>query len=321
MNHLTTEVIEVTPAQAKSWLENNLYPRQRPVRKEHVSFLAEQMSKNQFISGTQVYFTKLDSDLYLVDGQHRLNAIARSGITLSMVVTINHVNNKNDTAWLYTAFDRQLTRKISDAIKAVQPAGVDEWKAWEINTFAGALSLACMGFTGHRKVGFPEILFGLDDWAVYARQYFEAIIGADKDVARKLRRRTCVAVGMSTFRFAEDASLPHNFWVQVAEDDGLMADDARKQLHKRLITLDIPSPGSTIRISVNETYIIKLCTIAWNAYVEQRPMGKLPISKGQQYPILHTPFNFSKTTKEYREMYDNGYKDYDPNMPQPVIDV
>ncbi len=321
MNYLKTDAIEVTPELAKEWIENNLYSRQRPLRKDHVRFIAEQMRKGQFAAGTQLYFAGLKNRLHLIDGQHRLNAIVMSEISIPFVVTINHVNTEGEVAWLYTAFDRQLTRSPSAAVWAVQPAGVEGWKKWQIDVFVGALNLVCQGFTGRTKVGIPEILFGLDDWAPYAKEYLNLIEGADKDIGKKLRRKPSLAVGMSTLRFAKGISpnAPDDFWCQVAEDDGLSANDPRKHLHKRLLTLDIPSPGSATIVRVDDTSIIKLCTAAWNSYANNRVMGKLVVSRTRKYPILYTPFDNSKSTKEYQKMYDDGYKDY--NMPPPETDV
>lgn len=315
MNRLTTEVIEVTPEQAKSWLENNLYSNQRPLRRRHVVFLLDQMKKEQFAIGTQIYFAKLEDSLHLIDGQHRLSAIAQSETPLPVIVTTNHVSTIDEIAWLYTAFDRQMTRTAANAVRAVQPTGIEGWTSWQVNTFVGALRLVCPGFmkgTMYNNVGMPEILFGLNDWAPYAKEYFDVISGGDKDISRKLKRKPCLAVGMSTLRFAKNASSnsPYDFWQQVAEDDGLNANDARKQLNKRLITLDVLSPGSATVVRVDDISIIKLCTVAWNSYVNNKPMDRLPISRGRQYPINFTPFDYSKSVKEYRDMYDDGYKDY-----------
>ncbi len=320
MNHLTTEVIKVTPGQAEIWLRNDLYSRQRPLRNSHIAFLVEQMKKEQFAIGTQIYFAKLNDRLHLIDGQHRLSAIAQSKVSLPIIVTTNHVNTEDEVAWLYTAFDRQLTRTAADAVRAVQPAGVEGWRAWQVNAFIGALKIVCRGFmvgSMNRKVGMPEILFGLNNWALYGKEYFDAIEGGDKDISRKLKRAPCVAIGISTFRFAKDVGA-FDFWQQVAEDDGLNADDARKQLNKRLITLDIPTPGSTVMARIDDLSIIKICTVAWNSYANNRSMKSLPISKGKYYPISYTPFDYSKSVKEYRQMYDDGYQ---ANMPQLETDV
>lgn len=73
----------VTPVMAETWLNerNNKNRRISPV---HVNRLANEMVAGRWaMNGETIVF---DQDLTLVDGQHRLTAIVRSGVTVEMLV-------------------------------------------------------------------------------------------------------------------------------------------------------------------------------------------------------------------------------------------
>lgn len=76
------ERIRVTPAIAAKWLaENNT--ANRPLNRSRVDHLAHQMSLGKWVeNGDTIGF----SGSTLVDGQHRLAAIVRSGVSLDMII-------------------------------------------------------------------------------------------------------------------------------------------------------------------------------------------------------------------------------------------
>jgi hypothetical protein len=77
------EVVEVTPAQAQAWLDNN-HPRQRKVGQQHVLKLADDMDSGAWTINGQAIL--IDRSGRLVDGQHRLHALILSGAPVRMLV-------------------------------------------------------------------------------------------------------------------------------------------------------------------------------------------------------------------------------------------
>lgn len=67
------EIINVTPALAKEWLGKN--SKNRPVRKQHVKNLAGAFERGEYVMTHQG--VAFGSDGELIDGQHRLSAIAQ----------------------------------------------------------------------------------------------------------------------------------------------------------------------------------------------------------------------------------------------------
>jgi hypothetical protein len=82
---MVTETILVTPKVAAAWLERNL--GNRPLVERHVEDLVWEMKNGKFQTTPQgLIFNTCEE---LVDGQHRLTAIVRSGISIEMRVTFN----------------------------------------------------------------------------------------------------------------------------------------------------------------------------------------------------------------------------------------
>jgi len=78
-------VEDITPEKAAKYLASNT--RNRKVKVKHIENLAKEMSKGEWqLNGDAIRF---DCNGIIVDGQHRLNAIVKSGVTISSVVIRN----------------------------------------------------------------------------------------------------------------------------------------------------------------------------------------------------------------------------------------
>ena len=76
---------KITPALAKKLLEKNT--SNRPLSPGHVDTLAAAMTRGEWqLTGESI---KISSENVLLDGQHRLHAVVKSGVTIDMVVVEN----------------------------------------------------------------------------------------------------------------------------------------------------------------------------------------------------------------------------------------
>lgn len=76
-----SKVVTITPSLAAEYLKNN--KNNRPIRNGHVKFLADQMRNGQWVlNGAPIIFV----GRALIDGQHRLSAIIKSGRPVSVLV-------------------------------------------------------------------------------------------------------------------------------------------------------------------------------------------------------------------------------------------
>ena len=81
-SNLSVDLVNITPQVAKNYLSYNTQNRKESTR--NVMFLVEQMKKGLFLeNGESIVF---DSNNNLLDGQHRLMAIAKSGLSFHIPV-------------------------------------------------------------------------------------------------------------------------------------------------------------------------------------------------------------------------------------------
>ena len=101
------ELVKVTPELAREWLVLNT--RNRNMRQAVVrAYAADMLTGNWEWNGESIKFA---TDGSLLDGQHRLAAIAESGVTLSILVVRGLDASSQDTV------DGGAKRKFSDVLK------------------------------------------------------------------------------------------------------------------------------------------------------------------------------------------------------------
>jgi hypothetical protein len=111
---LRSQWIEVTPALAKKWLENNF--RNRPLREDTVKAYARDMALGQWVYTHQgIAFNDKDE---LIDGQHRLKAVILSGVEMVRMMVTFGLPSKVDGTEMTTmdAVDRGATRSVGDQL-------------------------------------------------------------------------------------------------------------------------------------------------------------------------------------------------------------
>jgi len=110
---LRSQWIDVTPAMAKSWLENNF--RNRPLREDTVKAYARDMVLKRWVATHQgLAFNDKDE---LIDGQHRLHAIVLADVTVRMMVTFGLPSKIAGTEMTtMDAVDRGATRSVGDQL-------------------------------------------------------------------------------------------------------------------------------------------------------------------------------------------------------------
>lgn len=103
-NQLISRVETITPVLAEEYLRHNTKNRQ--LRKNLVSFYAEQMRKGQWmLNGEAVIFNEQGT---LVDGQHRLSAVIEADKGIDMLVVRNADKDS------FATIDSGVSRKVQD---------------------------------------------------------------------------------------------------------------------------------------------------------------------------------------------------------------
>lgn len=114
LGKLLSQWIDVTPEVAARWLKNNF--RNRPISEDVVAAYARDMTNGVWVPTHQgVAFNDRDE---LIDGQHRLSAIVRSGKTVRMMVTFGLASTiAGSEMTTMDAVDRGRTRSVADQLK------------------------------------------------------------------------------------------------------------------------------------------------------------------------------------------------------------
>ncbi len=81
----------ITPAKAQEW--PNLNTHNRPIRRKHVNFLADEIINNRWKITHQGIAL---NEEHLIDGQHRLLAIVKAGKPVTCMVTTNAESSTQD---------------------------------------------------------------------------------------------------------------------------------------------------------------------------------------------------------------------------------
>lgn len=170
---LQAKTIDVTPDLAQAWLHG--HSNYRPISRRHVAYLAAEMARGRWkLTGEPIVF---DAGGHLLDGQHRLSAIVRSGVAVTMLV----VSGVAEDA--LPVMDQGKARNARDVLRAgttcAKPTQwapalrvIAQWAGW-----AGAMKMA------------PEQLIAMHTAVAAVGGLDRAIASARKNIARDV----CVA--------------------------------------------------------------------------------------------------------------------------------
>ena len=289
--------LEVTPALAMRWLTHAAYERQRPVRERHVALLADAIANGEFESG-RISFVRVGKQRFLVDGQHRLAAIARAGVGVSMEVGERTVATMEDVHRIYARTDRGLGRATPDVLKA---RGLFDDSALSRTMVLKASSACGLIITGFEPLGKANTATAstdiraavLADWLPAAEAYAAFIAGATDALKRRLVSSPIMAVGMVTSRYAEDRAA--EFWGRLAADDGLRAGEPEHTLARYLVGNPVGARGAT--------GYARVAAAAWNAAYAGREWGKVVVKDealGRPILIAGTPYDGKRVLAFHR---------------------
>jgi hypothetical protein len=130
----SVEMMDITPDFAEELLRKR-HPNQRKVKEAYVEQLASAMAEGRWRWTADP--VRLDSDLLVIDGQHRLSAIVKSGVTLKDVLVAT-VSGKDailsiDQGKPRTLNDMRTTRGQHAMSRSVSGAIIAEscdWSQW-----------------------------------------------------------------------------------------------------------------------------------------------------------------------------------------------
>lgn len=262
---IKTGWIEIGPELAARILAEAKFARQRPLRAYHVRLLAHDMRAGKFSEGTQLHFARLGERLYLINGQHRLSALAEAGVSLRFQALITEAASEQEVNRLYWRHDhQQMTRGWSDIFRAEDiGAEVDLSERKVAQASAAMLWIMC----GLRPPNVGQFvveiknpdkrLAALSAWWPTVATFYELIEPAGDFLRVRLTRATVMAAALMTLRYAPERAA--EFWGGIARDDGLRQGDPRKTLIAWLTQNGTTAGPKTLNL--------RAVAIAWNAFM------------------------------------------------------
>lgn len=290
-------VMNVTPEQARQIVADEGFKDQRKRSYEHVAFLREVMVRGEFDSGEPIRFAAYAGRRFLINGQHRMEAIASGGGTQQVVVVTSYCDTAQEAALLYSRIDRGRGRNVADALNAI---GLVDGKMSTKNLMAMmscaptfAADLRHMGTTGHSY--FSKSAEGrasiMEAWKPAAMKYFAAIEGAKFGSERELMKREVVLVGIATFGDLPAAEKAQEFWAGMAADDGLAATDPRKQC------LEFMKKGRIKGYRFSQGWLAHGVTACWNAWMRDAALRQVKVMD-HRAPLRIAGTRFAKRNED-----------------------
>lgn len=260
----TYEVVDITPDLAKKWLKQNTHNRN--IRERVVNgYIADMVAGAWAEDGQSIKFSVTDT---LLDGQHRLTAIAQAGVTVRMLVVTGLPDATQDT------MDTGAKRVLGDVLKlrgeqysitlAAILLRVYQWK----QGYRKNLKSAGAARPTHR-----QLLAVLDEHPELRRSAEIA------DRVRKAGRLTGSTAGLCHWLFNSiDYSDCSFFFARFGDGVALTGDDPIYVLRRVVDNFSLEKQRP------DDAYVTALVIKSWNAFREGRSIQVLSFRAGGSSP-------------------------------------
>ncbi|WP_157574610.1 hypothetical protein [Nocardia jejuensis] len=257
---MSSQVIHVDSALARNWLERN--PNNRPIRQSRVQQYYDDMVSGRWLFNGEAI--KFGPDGELLDGQHRLHAIARtSGMSFALLVVRGLSPDTQVT------MDQGARRTPSDQLTI---SGIT---SHNMTLVAAALRVYMVWLEGN-LFGDNRASISTTKVVEFATAYPELVAITDRftGVAKRLKARPAVACAVAV-RLAEIDAAAANEFVRLWDSGaGLQFDSPILALRERLDSL------RSTRVRTSDRDQIGLIVSAWNLWRRGRAVTKLQRPKG-----------------------------------------
>jgi hypothetical protein len=260
---LLRKIKEINVDDALELLEFNTYLGQRDIRIPHLSMLCNEIKNGSFLTGdiAVVKMREVGNECtFLVNGQHQLKAIIKTGISITVVYQEYECKTDEDLSDLYRRFDNHASRTLGDIVRPEAVALGIQWKKSVINLVVTAATF----FDGMSKKSRPKVE-KIKELANYIREgeFVDSIILDSKK--QRFMMNSCVCRTMID-TWQKDRIKAKVFWMEVRDGIGLSANSPSLVLRNYLLSTS-RNRGSSQQ-QKRELYV--KCIHGWNAYVTDK---------------------------------------------------
>lgn len=288
----TNGIVKMAPGVAGRILEEMNFNGQRKIKEHRVVKHSARISNGLWKASFPITIVCIQNGgMWLIDGQHRLTAIARNSQSWPVTVIIAKAESEDEARRLYAGFDEPDSGRSS--YEVIDAVGLSEELALP-RSFTSRLFCALPVLrNGLEPLSGSEIeagkyvrLFGTDsrladigDWKREAEQYLQVIKKTTGKIRQKLNTVGVMSVALYTLRY--QPAKASQFWHGLAENDGLRRDDPRATLLRDMMERNA-SAGSNRQT-------VQVPAAAWNAFCEGRPLKIIKCITGAPLTVWGTP--------------------------------
>jgi len=250
---------DVTPRVAAHWLKANT--NNRNLRPNAVAAMVADMLNGRWVT-PPVDSIVFGSDGSLYDGQHRLTAIVKAGVTLRMRVV------HDAPPEILPTIDVGKSRTAGDQLR-IQGVTNSARIAAMVRCILSYDRMPGLVWNGQNSFSTPEVV-------AYTQQHQQGLTDAWR-IGDGIRREvtlplTGTAAGVLAYLVRRDstqeADLASTFFDGLLTGTNLWADDPRLALRRY-------TPGSQVRDTHRQQCFLAAAIKAWNGFVEDRPIKGL----------------------------------------------
>ena len=261
---ISTEVVAVDAALAARWLLRNT--NNRPVREKKVAQYHVEMIEDRWqFNGEAI---KFDSDGNLLDGQHRLEALARTagtGLEFKMLVVRGLPPDAQvtmDQGAKHTPADQLVLRGLGSAHAQLTAGAIRVLERWhEGNLFGDQTRVSALSA--------PRVV----QWAESYPRHVEIITFYASRGITRIKARPSVTAAVAVRLHEIDPADCEQYIDLVLTGAGLALDSPILALRDRLDRI------KTNKTITSDREFLALFVITWNAFRDQRPLTKLQLPK------------------------------------------
>lgn len=254
MSELKTRKVKVTPQLAKQWLKTN--SDNRRLSEPHVKKLARDMVNNDFPNIGETL--KFDTEGHLIDGQHRLEAVALSGQTIEFIV-VENVEREHRYR-----MDKGRPRKVSDQLTMqyripsaqMAAATVRIILMWQIEVIKSETF----------KPTDSEII----EYAVANTDLLNQAVRYGMTLRNEIGALPSATAALYFLTYQIDAAEALNFWESLKTGEGLHKGDPELTLRAAIGRLQVKGGEK------NPKTFMAMVAKAWNARREGKKIQVLP---------------------------------------------
>lgn len=264
------------------------YDGQRPLNEDRALLLGTAMEHGTFLQNTQIAFGLLGGRYYLVNGQHRLNAVALARLDQRFRIEIYQCDTRAELDAVYCRFDQPGGQRSLTQVSRALGLHDDTERGLRPATAALLLRAAPILMVKLQRVApihRPRDTRDLDakkgvalQWKPWAVEYQDCLYAGITNKTARYRAGGVFAAALVTLRYQNE--MAKVFWRESIRNSGLQNDDPRHALHSHFLSS---------RRATSEYDLAEAACHAWNAYFRGK---RLTVCKmlGGPLRLLGTPY-------------------------------